>query len=133
MIEAAGLLAGIEQADKAQIAFGEERYWMTDLAVSQLTLSERNAAAARARVEHHLGKLSPWNRQRIAAVRSELDQYEALAAKAVDEYTNDRRVVGNSLLAQARQHSLTVDRLLAAIVAELTGEAIAARERVVAD
>src|SRR5439155_3726389 len=59
--------------------------------------------------------------------------YEALAAKAVDEYTNDRRVVGNSLLAQARQHSLTVDRLLAAIVAELTGEAIAARERVVAD
>jgi signal transduction histidine kinase len=133
MVEAAGLLAGIEQADKAQIAFGEERYWMTDLAVSQLTLSERNAAAARVRVEHHLGKLAPWNRQRIAAVRSELDQYEALAAKAVDEYTNDRRVVGNSLLAQARQHSLTVDRLLAAIVAELTGEAIAARERVVAD
>ena len=51
----AGLLAGIEQADKAQIAFGEERYWMTDLAVSQLTLSERNAAAARAQVETHLG------------------------------------------------------------------------------
>ncbi len=133
MVEAASLLAGIEQADKAQIAFGEERYWMTDLAVSQLTLSERNAAAARARVEVHLGKLARWHPQRIAAVRSELDQYEALAAKAVDEYTSDRRVVGNSLLAQARQHSLTVDELLAAIVAKLTDEAIAARERVVAD
>jgi len=108
-------------------------YWMTDLAVSQLTLSERNAAAARARVEVHLGKLARWHPQRIAAVRSELDQYEALAAKAVDEYTSDRRVVGNSLLAQARQHSLTVDELLAAIVAKLTDEAIAARERVVAD
>jgi len=70
MVEAAGLLAGIEQADKAQIAFGEERYWMTDLAVSQLTLSERNAAAARARVEVHLGKLARWHPQRIAAVRS---------------------------------------------------------------
>src|SRR5205823_8075460 len=48
-----------------------------------------------------------------------------------EEYTMDRRVIGNSLLAQARQHSLAVDRLLAAIVAELTGEAIDARERVV--
>src|ERR1700730_10986864 len=131
MVEAASLLAGIEQADKAQIAFGEERYWMTDLAVSQLTLAERNAAAARARVEVHLGKLARWHPQRIAAIRSELDQYEGLAAKAVEEYSMDRRVIGNSLLAQARQHSLTVDRLLAAIVTELNGEAIAARERVV--
>ena len=49
MVKAAGLLAGIEQADSARIAFGEVRYWMTDLAVSQLTLSERNAATARAR------------------------------------------------------------------------------------
>jgi signal transduction histidine kinase len=133
MVEAAGLLAGIEQADKAQIAFGEERYWMTDLAVSQLTLSERNAAAARARVEVHLGKLARWHPQRIAAVRSELDQYEGLAAKAVEEYTMDRRVIGNSLLAQARQHSLIVDQLLSAIVAKLNDEAVAARERVVSE
>jgi len=133
MVEAASLLAGIEQADKAQIAFGEERYWMTDLAVSQLTLAERNAAAARARVEVHLGKLARWHPQRIAAVRSELDQYEGLAAKAVEEYTMDRRVIGNSLLAQARQHSLVVDQLLSAIVAKLNDEAIAARERVVTE
>jgi signal transduction histidine kinase len=133
MVKAAGLLKGIEQADSAQIAFGEVRYWMTDLAVSQLTLSERNAAAARARMEEHLGKLEPWNPERIAAVRSELDQYEEIAARAVDEYTNDRRVIGNSLLAQARQHSLAVDRLLSAIVADLTAEATVAREQVVSE
>jgi signal transduction histidine kinase len=133
MVKAAGLLRGIEQADSAQIAFGEVRYWMTDLAVSQLTLSERNAAAARARMEEHLGKLAPWNPKRIATVRSELDQYEEIAAKAVDEYTNDRRVIGNSLLAQARQHSMAVDQLLSAIVAELTAEATAARQQVVAE
>ncbi len=133
MVKAAGLLAGIEQADSARLAFGEVRYWMTDLAVSQLTLSERNAAAARARMEEHLGKLQPWNPERIAAVRSELARYDDFAAKAVDEYTNDRRVIGNSLLAEARRHSLAVDQLLAAIVTKLTGEAIAARERVVAE
>jgi signal transduction histidine kinase len=133
MVKAAGLLAGIEQADSARIAFGEVRYWMTDLAVSQLTLSERNAASARERMEKHLHKLEPWNPERIAAVRSELARYDEFAAKAVDEYTNDRRVIGNSLLAEARRHSLAVDQLLAAIVTELTSAAVAARERVVAE
>jgi signal transduction histidine kinase len=133
MVKAAELLKGIEQADTARIAFGEMRYWMTDLAVSQLTLSERNAAAARTRMEEHLGKLAPWNPERIDAVRGEVAQYEEFATKAVDEYTNDRRVIGNSLLAQARQHSQIVDQQLASIVTELTGDAIAARERVVAE
>ena len=106
---------------------------MTDLAVSLLTLSERNAAAARARMEEYLGKLEPWNPQRIAGVRGELDQYEEIAARAVDEYTNDRRVIGNSLLAQARQHSVAVDRLLGAIGADLTAEATVARKQVVSE
>ncbi len=66
-------------------------------------------------------------------MRSELAQYQQLAHKAVDEYTNDHRVIGNSLLAQASEHSVAVDRLLATIVAELTQDAIAAREKVVAD
>lgn len=133
MVTAAELLNSIEEANSAQIAFGEMRYWMTDLAVSQLTMAERNAAAARDRMEQHLDKLTPWNPQRIAAVRSELAQYEDFAGKAVDEYTGDRRVIGNSLLAQARQHSLVADQLLASIVQELTGDAIAARQQVVAD
>jgi len=133
MVKAAGLLKGIEQADSARIRFGEMRYWMTDLAVSQLTLSERNAATARARMEEHLSKLAPWNPERIAAVRGEVAQYEESAAKAVDDYTNDRRVIGNSLLAQARQHSIVADRLLDSIVTDLTGEALVAREQAVAD
>jgi signal transduction histidine kinase/HAMP domain-containing protein len=133
MVTTAELLKSIEEANNAQVAFGEMRYWMTDLAVSQLTLSERNAAAARARMKQYLDKLAPWNQKRIEAVRSELGQYEEMAGRAVDEYTDDRRIIGNSLLAQARQHSLVVDRLIASIVKELTDEAIAARQRVVAE
>jgi signal transduction histidine kinase/HAMP domain-containing protein len=133
MITAADLLKSIEEANSAQIAFGELRYWMTDLAVSQLTMAERNAAAARSRMEQHLDGLQSWNPQRIAAVRSELAQYADLAGKAVEEYTEDRRVIGNSLLAQARQHSLVAGQLIASIVQELTGAAIAARQRVVAE
>ena len=133
MVKAAGLLKGIEQADGARIAFGEMRYWMTDLAVSELTLSERNAAAARGRMEDHLKRLAPWNPERVAAVRSEVAQYDQFADKAVDEYTNDRRVIGNSLLAQARLHSVAADQLLGAIVADLTNEAVAARQKAMAE
>ena len=44
----------IESANGARIAFGEMRYWLTDLAVSLLTPSERNAAAARGRMDGYL-------------------------------------------------------------------------------
>lgn len=130
-VRAADLLGVIEEANSAQIAFGEMRYWMTDLAVSMLTLSERNAAAARQQMERHLDALARQRPRAVAAIRAELAQYEELAREAVDEYTNDRRVVGNSLLAQASQHSVVADQLLAAIVAQLTHEALAAREKAV--
>ncbi len=132
MVKAAELLGVIEEANSAQIAFGEMRYWMTDLAVSLLMLSEHNADAAHARMEQHLEQVARYRPQAVAAVRSELAQYQEFAHKAVDEYTDDHRVIGNSLLAQASEHGVAVNGLLAATVAELTREAVAARERVVA-
>ena len=122
-IETANLLGAIEQANNAQIAFGEMRYWMTDLAVSLLTLSESKAKAAQARTEAYLDELAPLRPQPIAAIRGEVAQYRDLAAQAVDAYTDDQRVIGNTLLAQARQHSIKADELFAAIVAELSAEA----------
>ena len=133
MVKTADLLGEIEEANGAQIAFGEMRYWLTDLAVSMLTLSERNAAAARQKMEHHLDALARRRPEAVAAIRAELAQYEEVARKAVDEYTNERRVVGNSFLAQASRHSVAADKLLAAIVAQLTHEAAAAREKAVTE
>jgi signal transduction histidine kinase len=131
--KAADMLAIADQASSARIAFGELRYWNTDLAVSQLTLSEQKAAAARQRMERDLDRLAGQRPERITRVRSELADYEQFAGKAVDAYTNDQRVIGNSLLAQARQHSLALDELLGSIVTELTADAIAARDRVVSE
>jgi len=131
--EMADLVGVIESANGARVAFGELRYWLTDLAVSLLILSERNAAAARERMERHLDQLAARKPDRIATVRVELAQFQKFAADAVEEYTADRRVIGNSLLAQARQHSGVVDELLASTVTELTREAAAARDRAVED
>jgi signal transduction histidine kinase len=123
----------ITVANDARVAFGEVRYWTADLAVSLLTASERNAAAARDRMNRRLDSLAVQNPELVANVRSEFTQFEKFAADAVDAYTNDRRIVGNSLLAQARQHSVMVDQLLASLVTKLEDEATVARDRVVSD
>jgi len=69
MIETAELLKTIEEANNAQLAFGELRYWMTDLAVSLLTLSEDNAKKVHVRMERHLDQLAARKPVRIAALR----------------------------------------------------------------
>jgi signal transduction histidine kinase/HAMP domain-containing protein len=132
MVRAAELLGVIEEANSAQIAFGEMRYWMTDLAVGMLMLAQHNASAARMRMDQDLDHLAQQRRGAVAAIRRELAQYHGLAHRAVIEYTNDHRVLGNSLLARASEHSVAVDRMLSAIVAEQTREAVVARERALA-
>jgi signal transduction histidine kinase/CheY-like chemotaxis protein len=123
----------IESANGARIAFGEMRYWLTDLAVSLLTPSERSAAAARGRVNGNLDGLALRKPKLVAEIRNELDEFEKFANDAVDQYTNDKRVIGNSLLAQARQHSVKVDELLTSLINELRGDLTAERDGIVND
>jgi HAMP domain-containing protein len=123
----------IDSANSARIAFGEMRYWLTDLAVSLLTPSERNAAAARSRMDGSLEQLALRKQKLVAAVRADRPEYEKDANDAGDRYTNDQRVLGNLMLAQARDHSVKVDQLLISLIDELRGELTAERDQIVAD
>jgi len=123
----------IDSANNARIAFGEMRYWLTDLAVSLLTPSERNASAARSRMDGYLDQLALRKPKLVAAVRAERNEFEKAANDAVDRYTNDQRVLGNSQLAQARDHSVKVDQLLISLIDELRQELTAERDQIVAD
>ncbi len=123
----------IESAIGARVAFGEMRYWYTDLAVSLLTPSERNAKAAGGRMDGYLDQLARRKPDLVAKVRSETKAFEQSADDAVDKYTNDQRVLGNSALAQARNHSVKVDELLTALVNELQGELSSERQQIVED
>ena len=123
----------IESANGARIAFGEMRYWLTDLAVSLLTPSERSAAAARGRMDGYLERLALRKPKLVSEIRTERDEFEKSANDAVDRYTNDQRVIGNSLLAQARQHSVRVDELLTSLINELRAELTAERDGIVND
>jgi signal transduction histidine kinase/DNA-binding response OmpR family regulator/HAMP domain-containing protein len=112
-------------------AFSDLRYWMTDLAVSLLTMSERNAADARQRLQDRLTTLAQHEPEVAATVRNEAALFDDAAQRAVDAYTADQRVIGNSLVAEARLHGQQVDAALAQLNAALAVQAQAARSLVV--
>ncbi|HTW26655.1 MAG TPA: response regulator [Acetobacteraceae bacterium] len=120
----------IETADRVRAAFEDLRYWEADLAVSLLMLSQHNADAARARLAAQLAILARARPELAAQIRGEAASFDRFADRAVDAYTNDERVIGNSLFAQARLHGLRVEDMLHQLDQELAIEAAVARDQV---
>ncbi|HEX5079676.1 MAG TPA: PAS domain-containing protein, partial [Geminicoccaceae bacterium] len=113
----------VKTADNANVAFGDLKYWLADLAVSLLVRAETRAAEARARLDAQLDILEAYAPDEVEQIRTEVDELVAVAQEAVDAYTENQRVVGNSLMANARQHVEAVDALLSGLVAKLQSEA----------
>jgi signal transduction histidine kinase/DNA-binding response OmpR family regulator/HAMP domain-containing protein len=120
-------------ANNIRSTFGEYRYWLTDLSVSLLRQSDINANSSRHRLNQLLDELRRHRPVVTSTVEKEVAEYHSAAMQAVEEYTEDRRVVGNTFLAQARQHSVGIDGRLANLVEELNKEANAVRNQVIAD
>ena len=118
-------------AADAHVTFGELRYWLTDLSVSLLVTSERRAGAARERLDAELERLAAYEPDTVAEIRSEVDAYVATAMQAADAYTDGNRVIGNTLLAQARAHSTRVDEALDGLAEAFNAAAVAERQIVV--
>ena len=79
------------------------------------------------------GSCAVLARLRSNPVRAERGQFEKYATEAVERYTDDQRVRGNALLAQARERSVKVDQLLVSLITELREDIKTERERVIAD
>jgi signal transduction histidine kinase/DNA-binding response OmpR family regulator/HAMP domain-containing protein len=118
-------------ASAAHVTFGELRYWLTDLSVSLLMNSQRNAEAARERLLVQLDRLSKSSPDAVDAIRTETDAYVKTALEAADSYTQDNRIIGNALLAEARTHSRNVDATLNKLVEQVSADAEAARNEAV--
>ena len=63
-------------------------------------MSQRNADAARQRLDQQLDRLAHRDRGYRGELRQEVDGVRWLAEKAADAYTADQRVIGNSLFAR---------------------------------
>jgi signal transduction histidine kinase/DNA-binding response OmpR family regulator/HAMP domain-containing protein len=118
----------LKTASAVEKSFGDLKYWLTDLAVSLLNLSEERAREARKRLDGQLTTLEPYDAKAVGAIRHEVDALMSRALDAVDAYTNDRRVIGNMLMAEARVHISAVDDQLAQMVTRLRGQAAEASE-----
>ena len=113
--------------------FSEYRYWLTDLSVSLLRQSELNADATRQRLTGQLDELRKHRPDVAAAIDKEVTGFHAVAMQAVDEYTADRHVVGNTYLAAARQHSVAINAQLTSFFDDLNHQAAQARNQVLTD
>jgi len=118
----------LRSASAAETAFGDLKYWLTDLAVSLLNLSEENANEAKRSLQAQLAVLELYDKPAVDTIRREVDALASRALEAVDAYTADRRVIGNSLMAQARVHVAAVDETLTKLVDRLRDEAAKASE-----
>jgi signal transduction histidine kinase len=127
------LLGVIRDANDAQVAYGQLRYWLTDLAVSLLSSAGQQAAAARERMEKDLNRLAEWQPQAVAEIGRDLEQYEDAAGQAVEVYTAGDRQAGNKFLRQASVYSVAVDRQLARIATELTRQSVAEHARLMTE
>ncbi|MGH6920865.1 MAG: PAS-domain containing protein, partial [Geminicoccaceae bacterium] len=121
----------VKTADNANVAFGDLKYWLADLAVSLLVRAEVRADEARDRLNTELAILEAYAPTEVEEIRAEVDELVTVALQAVDAYTENQRVVGNSLMANARLHVEAVDDLLSGLVARLQSEAQAARDMAV--
>ncbi|TMJ40285.1 MAG: HAMP domain-containing protein, partial [Alphaproteobacteria bacterium] len=123
----------IDVAQDVRNTFGEYRYWITDLAVSLLRQSEINAKATHDRLIKQLDVLAGRRSEIAALLKEEVAKFDQSANRAVEQYTEDQRVMGNTSLAEARQHSVAIDNRLAGLVEDLNAEVVRARDQVAAD
>jgi len=128
----AEIVEALRVANRASKAFGDMKYWLTDLAVSLLMLSEQKVNSSRTRVDDALGELQKYDAETAAAVAKEVGALYDQGMKAVNAYTDDRRVIGNSLMAASRVHIAAVDGELAALVDRFQADAIAKRDAALA-
>ncbi len=124
----AEIVEALRVANRASKAFGDMKYWLTDLAVSLLMLSEQQVNRARTRVHDALGELRKYDAETATVIEKEVEALYKQGMEAVDAYTDNNRVIGNSLMAASRVHIAEVDSQLAGLVDRFQADAIAKRD-----
>jgi signal transduction histidine kinase len=128
LAEQARLVSIVRTATTASKHFGDLKYWLTDLAITQLASSQQNAAAAKARLDEDLKAIAAVHPEGVAAIGREVDALTELARRAGEAYSGDDSDEGNALLAQARSRILNIDDEIDKIVARVEQQALAGRD-----
>jgi signal transduction histidine kinase len=128
LTEEASLVSIVKNANTASKHFGDLKYWVTDSAVTQLDRSQKNAAAAKVRLDADLKAIAPVDPAGVTAIEREVDTLTELARQAGEAYSGDDSAGGNALMAQARNHVLNIDDEIDKIVDRLEQQAVTRRD-----
>jgi len=128
LAEEAGYVFIVKNANAANKHFGDLRYWLTDFAETLLSGSQQNAAAAKERLDSDLREIAEVDPVGVAAIGREIDKLNELAQKAADAFSSDDAAAGRALLAQAKQHILSVDEEIEKIVERVEQQAVTRRD-----
>ncbi len=128
LAEQARLVSIVRTATTASKHFGDLKYWLTDLAITQLASSQENAAAAKARLDEDLKAIAAFHSEGVAAIGREVDTLTELARRAGEAYSGDDSIEGNALLAQARSRIVNIDDEIDKVVARVEQQALAGRD-----
>jgi signal transduction histidine kinase len=128
LAEQARLVSIVRTATTASKHFGDLKYWLTDLAITQLASSQENADAAKARLDADLKAVAAVHPEGVAAIGREVGNLTELARRAGEAYSDDNSAEGNALLTQARSRILNIDDQIDKIVARVEQQALAGRD-----
>ncbi|MGB0576167.1 MAG: histidine kinase dimerization/phospho-acceptor domain-containing protein [Alphaproteobacteria bacterium] len=121
----------LDQANEARSVFYNLRYWLTELSVSLLMQSERNADAAYLRFDKSIKSLPGVDSATISTIRTKTNLMVKIAKRAVESYSKDQRVLGNSSMAQTRVHAALVEAEFHKLVSSLKQQAVLARNQTI--
>ncbi|MBX2835837.1 MAG: response regulator [Gammaproteobacteria bacterium] len=124
LVEESELVSVLTTANQANRAFGDYKYWQTDLAVSLLMRSELEAEAAATRLSAALVELQPHYPDIVTGIQTELESMQNTSMDAVDAYSEGQRVLGNTLMSEARINIMEIDTQLAYLVDDLESRAL---------
>jgi signal transduction histidine kinase/CheY-like chemotaxis protein len=102
-------LKRLETVSAASSNFSLLRYWLTDLAVSWQNEDEVKAMDAKSRLDKILSILKKTDPELVAKLIPKVAIFTDSLIQSVDAYIDGNRVVGNSLVAEARQDSQFIE------------------------
>ena len=129
LADEARLVSIVRNANIASKHFGDLKYWLTDLAVTQLAHSQQNADAAKAQFDADLKAIAAVDPEGVATVGRQVDTLTGLARQAAEAYSSDESATGNQLMAEAQAQILDVDKEIEKIVDRLEQQAFDRRDQ----
>ena len=108
----AEILTKLDLVNDLSLTFTQMQNWLSDLALSLQNESEEQVNMKHDKFTELLTQIESTESQLSASLRPKSQKYFDTMMLAVDAYTDDNRILGNSLVAESRRLAATIDTVL---------------------